>query len=448
MLQIHRFPLIVINIAVMIASVIAGHSAEPVYTGAAMKFFNDPLQMEPLLPPLSRELTDLTLAVTREAGKLCGLAHVLTQESLKELVHNMNSYYSNLIEGHRTHPYDIERALKKDLSADPRQRALQIESKAHVEVQNLIDARLRDDPETKVCGAEFIRWIHKEFCARLPKEFLSVKDPKTGKALPVRPGEFRDMQVEIGRHVPPAHTAIEKFLKRFEEAYEPAKLSETERIIAAAASHHRLAWIHPFLDGNGRVTRLYTHAYLRSTKVNGQGLWTISRGMARDIARYMDMLAYADEPRLNDLDGRGNLSQKALAAFCKFFLETALDQLVYMGSLLDMDNLQPNIARYVSRHQMKPEVATVLGDLVYRGRMERGDVAARLKLKPSQARIYIRQLLDDRLLVSDSPKGPVRLGFPVHCVADFFPKLYPAEVEFELEAKMKRSRELGGHSAL
>ena len=52
--------------------------------------------------------------------------------ALADRVRAMNCYYSNLIEGHDTHPIDIERALKKDYSADPEQRNLQLEAEAHV----------------------------------------------------------------------------------------------------------------------------------------------------------------------------------------------------------------------------------------------------------------------------------------------------------------------------
>src|SRR6202140_1569271 len=59
--------------------------------------------------------------------------------SLADLVRAMNCYYSNLIEGHDTHPVDIERALKNDYSQDARKRDLQLEAKAHIAVQKWID---------------------------------------------------------------------------------------------------------------------------------------------------------------------------------------------------------------------------------------------------------------------------------------------------------------------
>lgn len=52
----------------------------------------------------------------------------------------MNCYYSNFIEGHETRPRDIDRALHGDFSSNPKQRALQYEARAHIELQTAIDS--------------------------------------------------------------------------------------------------------------------------------------------------------------------------------------------------------------------------------------------------------------------------------------------------------------------
>jgi hypothetical protein len=74
-------------------------------------------------------LTDLAvdLAAKSAGFRRSLLPGVLT--ALADLVRSMNCYYSNLIEGHDTHPVDIERALKSDYSADPEKRDLQLEAK-------------------------------------------------------------------------------------------------------------------------------------------------------------------------------------------------------------------------------------------------------------------------------------------------------------------------------
>ena len=84
-------------------------------------------------------LTDLAIELTgRSAGFRRSLPEGVTV-ALSHLVRAMNCYYSNLIEGHDTHPVDIERALRNDYSADARKRDLQLEAKAHIAVQKWID---------------------------------------------------------------------------------------------------------------------------------------------------------------------------------------------------------------------------------------------------------------------------------------------------------------------
>jgi Fic family protein len=99
--------------------------------------------MEPLLisdgSSNRASLTDLALEL---AQKSAGFRRSLPESllsSLADLVRSMNCYYSNLIEGHDTHPVDIERALKEDYSKDAKKRDLQLEARAHIAVQRWID---------------------------------------------------------------------------------------------------------------------------------------------------------------------------------------------------------------------------------------------------------------------------------------------------------------------
>jgi len=132
--------------------------------------------MEPMFPDYTKgpNLSDLVIEVIRQSSSLSAALHPITRHGVVELVRSMNSYYSNQIEGHHTHPADIEKALAKNYSHEPAKRAMQMESAAHVEVQRLIEHRLKDEPEINICSADFLCWIHKEFYDRLPKEFLFV----------------------------------------------------------------------------------------------------------------------------------------------------------------------------------------------------------------------------------------------------------------------------------
>lgn len=390
-------------------------------------------QMEPTLPQESgSSLADLAVEVIRQSAVLSASLHPQTRRAVVELVRSMNSYYSNLIEGHNTHPLDIERALARDYSRDPAKRAMQMESAAHIEVQRLIEQRLDEVPETEICAPDFLCWVHREFYARLPEDFCRISAPD-GSVKTVMPGELRRDEVEVGRHLPPASSSLPDFLARFAAVYGDPRLSSVQKVVATAASHHRLAWIHPFLDGNGRVTRLFTHAYLVKARIDGHGMWTVSRGLARNRDAYLAALAGADEHRRGDLDGRGNLSNRGLLDFCAFFLQTALDQIAFMAGLLDLDGMQRRLAGYVERQvslgELQVEAGYLLREIFLRGEIPRGE-AGRITGRPERtARRILRDLLDKRLLAADTEKGPVRLSFPAKVVGYYFPRLYPEGVE-------------------
>jgi Fic family protein len=181
------------------------------------------------------------------------------------------------------------------------------------------------------------------------------------------------------------------------------------------------------------VTRLFTHAYLVKAKIDGHGMWTVSRGLARNRADYLAALAAADNHRQGDMDGRGNLSNKGLLAFCTFFLEIALDQIKFMTELLDFDGLQKRILGYVDRQvvlgELPNEASYLLREALLRGEIPRGE-APRITGKPERtARRILKDLLDKKLLHAETEKGPVRILFPTRAVGYYFPRLYPEGVE-------------------
>lgn len=165
-----------------------------------------------------------------------------------------------------------------------------------------------------------------------------------------------------------------------------------------------------------------------TSKVDGHGLWTMSRGLARNREEYMSALAMADNSRQGDLDGRGNLSLKGLNYFCEFFLRIALDQIKFITSILELDNLMYRIDGFVqylvSANKAKPEAAILLKTILLRGEVTRGEVARITGMAERTARNLTRTLLDMDLIVSETPKGPLRLGFPVSAVSFYFPALY------------------------
>ena len=383
--------------------------------------------MEPLVlaqgSPHRPALSDLAIELaTRSAGFRRSLSDGVVT-ALADLVRSMNCYYSNLIEGHDTHPVDIERALKKDYSADPEKRNLQLEAAAHVTVQKWIDADGLTVPAT---SSDAILEIHRRFCELLPAELLLVEHPTTKERIPVVPGAFREHDVEVGRHVPISPGALPRFLKRFEDVY--SGLGKSETLLGAAAAHHRVLWIHPFLDGNGRVARLMSYATLRQTLGTG-GIWSIARGLARNVDAYKQHLANCDLPRRNDLDGRGSLSEEALAEFTRFFLKTCLDQVTFMEELVQPDKLRARIKLWadeeIATNALPSKAGMVLDTILYRGALARGDVNELLDTSPRSARRVVAALIERGVVTAATTRSDLMIAFPAKLAGRWMPGLFP-----------------------
>ncbi len=383
--------------------------------------------MEPMrVTPGSRhfiELADLAIELARKSEGFRRSMPDGTVEALSNLVRSMNCYYSNLIEGHDTHPVDIERALNNDYSDDAEKRDLQLEAKAHIAVQRWIDD---GNLSSRAATADGISEIHFRFCEQLPAEFLKVENPDTGESVEVVPGEFRNGDAKVGRHIAISPGAVPKFLKHFESTY--AKLSGIELLVSLAAAHHRLVWIHPFTDGNGRVVRLMSHAMLLDGLETG-GVWSVARGFARASQDYRQHLQNCDAERHGDFDGRGHLSESALAEFSKFFLRTCIDQVEFMESLVSPDKLRSRIVDWsraqVATGRLPKQSTNLLEAIIYRGQVSRGEIPDLLKVAPRTARRVASELMETGILTSETTRSPLRLSFPASLATEIMPGLFP-----------------------
>ena len=393
--------------------------------------------MTPLFPEKGEaDLRELAASLIKKSVSLTGIFNHDTRLAIARLVEPMNSYYSNLIEGHNTHPLDIEKALKKDYSKEPKKKMLQLESQAHVLVNRVMKEILHENSlHRNVYQGSFICWLHKQFYEYMPEEYKVVKT-NTGTELPVIPGALRDTEVEVGKHIGPAAKTLPAFMSFFEEGYSIKNSGDPlKKIIAIAASHHRLAWIHPFIDGNGRVVRLFSEAALICENADGAGLWSVSRGLARHNKDYYALLQNADMPRISDNDGHGNLSDRHLYEFCKFFLGTCIDQVDYMLSLLEPESLLKRISSFsnlmVTREKLREESKYILEEAVLKGKILRGDMERLTGKSENVARGIMNDLLEMELLVSetDALRSPVKINFPIRYAPYLFPKLFPGDVE-------------------
>lgn len=391
------------------------------------QLYDTPVQMEPLLPGEHRQgpLLERAHDLMRAADRLSGRVQPAALTGLRTLLRAMNSYYSNKIEGQHTLPLEIEQALRNDYSADADKARRQRLAVAHMATEEMLERQWGQWSLAQVWSPQMVCDIHQDLFARLPEE-----DRRLAEGDVLHPGKLRDRNVAVGVHAAPSHLSIPSMLQRWAGFYCDVRRGELQ-VVAAAASHHRLGWIHPFRDGNGRVMRLHTHLVLGKLSLTN-GLWSPLRGFARTRDAYFGKLAAADEPRAGDLDGRGNLSERALIAWIEYVLDLCIDQVQFMGDLLQLDGMRDRIAACLHYEQnvVKQGVRTeALRALHYlfasQGELDRSDFKALLGLGDRLATAQVASLLKRGLVLSDSPYGKLRFGVPQHALRFYFPNLWP-----------------------
>ena len=395
------------------------------------------LDITPFIPQESalqqHGIFDLVTQLDRQAARLTGMMPTESADTIRRHMAVINSYYSNLIEGNRTLPHEIREAQRGHYSEDPVKRDHQLESVAHIKVQEWVENQALT-LET-VCSTEFILALHRRFYEELPETLRQVHD-ESGIVAMVEPGHWRQQNVKVGQHIPPNAQGLASLMDGFCDEYRSARHSGYSRLIGLACAHHRFLWIHPFLDGNGRVVRLWTDALFRAVGLESYGIWCLSRGLARQSSDYKAALAQADYPRQGETDGRGYLSQERLALFCKFMLETALDQVSYMTSLLALDGLRARMRRYIEARndgripgmigKYKPITALLLYNAFLAGSLERADAIELTGMPERSARRLLAQLKEDGLLSETSSRSPLKWEIPEHAEPFYFTQLAPS----------------------
>lgn len=368
------------------------------------------------------------------------------RNSVEWLLRQVNCYYSNRIEGNPTHPKELLRAqtpqtgVNSNITAT-RSRAVQ-ELLAHLEVQ--IRLGNRQIPPGEITTQEFIKGLHRSFYQGLPEGQLHVKNQANedvldtnGEPLLVVPGEYRNHAVVVGNHEPPPASELASYMEWLQRSFALDRIYGTNRVIAAAALHHRLAWIHPFLDGNGRVIRLLTDCYMRNAGFGGYGLWSITRGFGRDTNAYYSALAQADKIRQGAYDGRGVLSDGGLVHFTKYFIDTALDQISYFSELLEPKKLNLRIDIYFQMREkgaipgapgeeiplLKLAARDIYKHLLERGPQSKASICAYLGKSEPSLRATFKQL-EAESLIKLSSANQYKAFISPHIIEFLFPKLW------------------------
>ncbi|MCP2055932.1 UNVERIFIED_ORG: Fic family protein [Pseudomonas fluorescens] len=361
------------------------------------------------------------------AGKLTGLLPRQTADRIGGLMRVTSSYYSNLIEGQFTEPVTLSARVPR---RDPKElRAL---AESHIGVQELLERALRrpqsmDAPWDLFFAPKLVSVVHR----RLFRE-ASDEDLRLGDGHLLVPGQLRDAaqrNVLVGDHAAPAWEAVTPMLTRLQQVY-GRQPDLTPRILGSLAYHHRLAFVHPFEDGNGRVVRMMTHLQLMRLGL-ASPLWSLSRGLARKQDEYYVHLRAADQPRRGDLDGRGQLTQAGLFGFVEFMLQICIDQMDYVEQAMDLVSLRHRLERVVGLEPrfiqagVKQEMAKAIHILLTQGEILRADFKTFSGLHDRVASEQLRKLIDLGVVEASSAKSrSIFPGLPVWFAQLIFPDLH------------------------
>ena len=396
------------------------------------------MDFTPLLPNdnqgnIDAELLSMAEELCIQSATLTGSHAPQVLYGIKELLRKVNSYYSNQIESEGTHPIDIDKATREEFSSNSKEKQLQQLSLVHIEVQKYVESYFTEGQTPY--SRDFVLDVHRELYSHPDMaHFLQIEDTENNTIIEMVPGKLRERNVRVGRHIAPDYTQLSGLFNKYELLYKiPRHATQAKQVIYALASHHRLMWIHPFLDGNGRTARLVLDGAFSSMGLEGYGLWNISRGLSRRSKDYKRYLAFADMPRQGDLDGRGALSTKAFISYIKFMLEVALDQVDFMNQNLKMNSLHERIERYVrlskegffDRKPLPKYSELLFKELLMVGEVPRGKVMDIIHTKERTATTLIKELTQMDFLESDTPKSAIRLKFNAHFASYIFPELIP-----------------------
>lgn len=209
-----------------------------------------------------------------------------------------------------------------------------------------------------------------------------------------KPGSFRNSGVVVGhrnatglviKHNPPVHTAkeIERLLKElFTYMIQPTDISP---LLMAGILHHQVAYIHPFFDGNGRVTRLLTAYYLLT---HG---YEVSKFFILDDYYDIDRMEYSD--KLHSAD-KGEKTQ-----WLEYFLEGIAHSLrAALERIRDLTERHIESVKGENRVLVTPREEDVLQLVIELKKIKTQDVAKSLEVSRQQAQQLLRGLVEKGIL--------------------------------------------------
>ncbi|MDF2560800.1 MAG: hypothetical protein K0R99_2246 [Microbacterium sp.] len=216
------------------------------------------------------------------------------------------------------------------------------------------------------------------------------------------PGAYRQQDVAISGsgHVPPSWVTVHADISDLLDFANDDRPMH-EQMMQIALAHHRFVWIHPFRNGNGRVSRLFTYAMLRKTvfATGGYSALNPAAVFGNDRSAYIAALESADA-----LDEEGTVS------WITFFVRGIRDDLARLVQLQDHEFVEtvlvgPALAQLTRDGVISRADETALRAVLSAGVVKAGDLESAIPGTASQRSRVIRALLD-RGLLRQAEDGP------------------------------------------
>ena len=404
----------------------------------------DAYGLAPALPEPSDmdELRDLAAEVAIRSRELEATLAPETAQAIGDKVRIINSHYSNSIEGIVSSYVEIEAGLRKEYTPISAERYKQEIGAAHVQVEKAVMRDVLAQPDVNVSAPAFVAQIHQAFFSKLPQEHQFTHDRHGFTRVPVMPGEFRDEPIGIhgkllGQEVnmqigPETGKELRANMLAFGELYHQHNFKGSEaKMVAMAAAHLKLGWLHPFRDGNGRTIRLHSTFFMAACGINRSNLWSLSRGLSEKRAEYYNSLFIGNPQPERKNRERIRFRSENVAMFCDDFLTIAKGQVEFMRGQLRLRTVSDRIDRFASEHLVgsaygrnKMEAARLIRAVFNEGSIERAKLP---QILPTLSERTIRNitsgLVREELLETAHIKAPFTIGLPDKAMAGYFPDL-------------------------
>ena len=411
-----------------------------------MDLYIAPEAMEPFFPDdAAGTIETLATELLEKIAALNAIGNPITRDAIRQFLVPVEGYYKGILHDENLLPDEVQDFFDGKLSADAPTRLKQL--KLEAEQQVLKNLRLiLDNPENDdiPASAGFLKKLHKDYLKTLTtigEQHELTTEVNTSKIA----GLYRETDVAFGQGMSPYFGSLPFFMSEFENAYDPgakANKSKIRRIVNIAVAHQRLLWIQPFASENDRIARLYAEACIHFENLNNAGLWSLSRGLARNKSTFIEKLHNAGLKRINAMDGRGNLSNKYLIEFCIFYLNTALGQVKFMLRTLETENMVKRIGNFVdlmvSREKMRTEAKYLLTDVFLKGKISKPDAMRITATSDKTLKLITDDLIGKKLLIAKKEGILMQyyVNYPMVVAPLLFPGLFPADMEIEMMDKI------------